>query len=295
MIDPVIFSFSIGSLQLTFRWYGLIIAVGVMVGGWLADREIVRRGGKSDWVWDALLWVLPAAVIGARAWYVINDILGGGRAYLDNPARILRITEGGLHIFGAVLLGLGAAYFYARRNKIDLLLMLDSVAPALLVGQAIGRLGNFISQELYGPPTDLPWGVPISAGHRIPPWDDLTLFPEETTRFHPTFFYEMIWNFLAAGLILWLTRKYEEKFKPGMAFALWLLLAGVGRVFIESFRPDQPRVPGTDLSWSRLIYGLMGLVGLLWLLARAGVIRIPLFSDGPENYRLPGKKRKRRR
>ncbi len=295
MIDPIIFSLNIGSLQLTFRWYGLIIAVGVMVGGWLADREIVRRGGKSDWVWDALLWVLPAAVIGARAWYVINDILGGGRTYLDNPARILRITEGGLHIFGAVLLGLGAAYYYARRNKIDLLLMLDSVAPALLIGQAIGRLGNFINQELYGPPTDLPWGVPISAQHRIPPWDDLTLFPEGTTRFHPTFFYEMIWNLLAAGLILWVTRKYEEKFKPGMAFALWLLLAGVGRVLIESFRPDQPRIPGTDLSWSRLIYALMGLVGLLWMLARAGMFRIPLFSDGPDHYRLPGKKRKRRR
>lgn len=295
MIDPIIFSFSVGSLQLTFRWYGLIIAIGVMVGGWLADREIVRRGGKSDWVWDALLWVLPAAVIGARAWYVINDILGGGRTYLDNPARILRITEGGLHIFGAVLLGLGAAYYYARRNKIDLLLMLDSVAPALLIGQAIGRLGNFINQELYGPPTDLPWGVPISAAHRMPPWDNLTLFPEETTRFHPTFFYEMIWNTLAAGLILWLTRRYEEKFKPGMAFALWLLLAGVGRVFIESFRPDQPRIPGTDLSWSRLIYALMGFVGVVWLLARAGVVRVPVFSDGPDHYRLPGKKRKRRR
>jgi len=294
MIDPIIFTLNLGKFQLAFRWYGLLIAIGVMVSAWLADKELVRRGGKSGCVWDALLWVLPAGIIGARVWYVLNDIFGGGRTFIDNPGRIIRITEGGLHIFGAVIFGLGAAYVFARRNKVDLRLLLDSVAPALLIGQAIARPANFINQELYGQPTDLPWGIPIDSYHRISPWNDLVLYPEETTRFHPTFAYEMLWNFLAAGLILWLVRRFEDKFKPGSAFASWLLLAGVGRVIIEAFRPDQPRIPGTDLSWSRLIYAIMAVVGLIWLLIRYEIIKLPFLSPGPENYKLPGKKWRKR-
>lgn len=266
MIDPIIFTIQLGKLELAVRWYGLLIAFGVMVSAWLTEKEIVRRGGKSEFVWDALLWVLPAGVIGARVWYVLNDIFGGGRRFIDDPGRILRITEGGLHILGAVVFGLGAAYIFARRNKIDILLLLDSVAPALLIGQAVARPANFINQELYGPPTDLPWGIQIEGSHRLAPWNDLVRYPVDTTRFHPTFAYEMIWNFLTAGLILWLVRRYEEKIKPGAAFAGWLFLAGIGRVIIEAFRPDQPRIPGTDLSWSRLIYAILAAMGFAWLL-----------------------------
>ncbi len=294
MIDPVIFTINLGKIELAFRWYGLLIAIGVMVSAWITEKEIVRRGGKSDFVWDAMIWVLPAGIIGARVWYVLNDIFGGGRTFLDNPGRIIRITEGGLHIFGAVLFGLGAAYLYARRHKVDILLILDSVAPSLLIGQALARPANFINQELYGPPTDLPWGIPIDGFHRIAPWHNLALYPAETTRFHPTFAYEMIWNFMTAGLILWIARRYEEKIKPGTAFASWLLLAGVGRVIIEAFRPDQPRIPGTDLSWSRLVYALMGLIGLIWLLVRYEIIKLPFLSSGPEKYKLPGKKYRKR-
>ncbi|MBL6966445.1 MAG: prolipoprotein diacylglyceryl transferase [Anaerolineales bacterium] len=292
-MDPIIFSFNIGSLEFAFRWYGLMIAVGVMFSTWIAEKEIVRRGGKAEWVWDALLWALPAAVIGARFWYVVNDILGGGRIFIDQPARIWRISEGGLHIFGSFVFGLIAVYLYARRNRADILLLLDAIAPSLLIGQAIGRLGNFINQELYGPPTDLPWGIAIDAPHRMPPWNDLTLYPEATTRFHPTFAYEMLWNLLSAGLILWLTRKFKDKFKPGAAFASWMLLAGAGRVFIEAFRPDQPRIPGTDFSWSRLIYLLLAIAGLVWLLVRNEVIKVSFLSPGPEKYKLPKKRRKK--
>ena len=98
MIDPVIFTINLGKLELAFRWYGLLIAIGVMVSAWITEKEIVRRGGKPEFVWDALIWVLPAGIIGARIWYVLNDIFGGGRTFLDNPGRIIRITEGGLHI-----------------------------------------------------------------------------------------------------------------------------------------------------------------------------------------------------
>jgi phosphatidylglycerol:prolipoprotein diacylglycerol transferase len=290
MIDPVIFTIKIGNFALALRWYGLIIAFGVLVSAWLTEKEIMRRGGKPEFVWDALMWILPAGVIGARLWYVLNDIFGGGRAFLDDPGRILRITEGGLHIFGAIVFGFGAVYIFARRHKADLLLLLDSVAPALLIGQAVARPANFINQELYGPPTDLPWGIPITGSHRLVPWNDLVSYPVETTRFHPTFAYEMVWNFLTAGLLLWLVQRYEDRFKPGTAFAIWLILAGFGRVIIESFRPDQPRIPGTDLSWSRLIYAILAVTGFLWLLIRYEVIKLPFISPGPQRYKLPGKK-----
>jgi phosphatidylglycerol:prolipoprotein diacylglycerol transferase len=117
------------------------------------------------------------------------------------------------------------------------------------------------------------------------------IYPEDTTRFHPTFAYEMLWNILAAGLILWLVRRYKEKIKPGTAFASWLVLAGIGRVIIESFRPDQPRIPGTLLSYSRLIAGLMALVGLFWILIRYKILKFSGISAGPETYQVPKNKK----
>jgi phosphatidylglycerol:prolipoprotein diacylglycerol transferase len=291
MIDPIIFSFEIGDFTLAFRWYGLLIGIGVMVAGWIADREIRRRGGDGDIIWDGIFWVILAAIVGARLWYVINVTLGGSRQYIDNPVSIFRIPEGGLHIFGGFIFGLIAAYIYARRKKIDLLLILDSLAPALLIGQAVARPANFINQELYGPPTDLPWGISIAPENRIPPWNDFAQYPEATTRFHPTFAYEMIWNILAASLLMWISRKYEDKMKPGAIFAGWLILAGVGRVIIESFRPDQPRIPGTDFSYSRLIAILMAIGGVFWLLVRYEVIRLPFLSPGRETYRIKKKKK----
>lgn len=286
MIDPIIFTIRIGSFHIDLRWYGLLIVTGTIVGAWLAAREVRRRGENSEYVWEGLVWVLVAGLVGARLWYVVNDMLGGSSRYLDDPVSIIRITEGGLHFFGAILFGLVAAYIYARRHKLDMWLILDSVAPALLVGQAVARPANFINQELYGPPTDLPWGISISAAHRLAPWNDLNLYPEETTRFHPTFAYEMIWNLLAAGLLLWISHRFSNRLKPGALFAAWLILAGLGRFIIEWFRPDQPRLPGTDISYSRIVSGLMALVGVLMLLVRYRVIRIPFLSPGPDSYAI---------
>ena len=278
MIDPVIFT--IGNLSV--HWYGVIIAIAVMVGTFLAEREIKKRGGNSDFIWDLILWVVFPGIIGARAWYVVNDLAGGSTYFSEDPVRIFKVWEGGLHIYGAVLFGILTAWWYANRRKFDFWMLLDSLAPVLLISQALGRVANFINQELYGPPTDLPWGVSIAAEHRIAPWNDLAQFPVETTRFHPTFFYESIWNLLAAFLILWLVKKYGPKFKPGAAFYSWLLLEGVGRFWLEFFRPDQPRIPGTELSYSRLIALIMALVGAFLLLVRFEKIKLPFMRPGPE-------------
>jgi phosphatidylglycerol:prolipoprotein diacylglycerol transferase len=284
MIDPIIVT--IPFVNIPIHWYGVFVIAGVLSGTWIAAREVRRRNENPEYAWDVLTWAMLAGIVGARLWYVANDILGGGTRYLEDPLSIVRMYEGGLHYFGAILFGGVAALIYARRHKLDLRLVLDSAAPSLLIGQAVARPANFINQELYGPPTDLPWGIPIDAVHRIPPWNDITMYPEETTRFHPTFAYEMIWNFLAAGLLLWIARRFSNKMKPGAIFAGWLILAGVGRVIIETWRPDQPRLPGTGLSYSHIVAVLMVIIGAVLILVRYGVIRLPFLSTGPVSYAI---------
>jgi phosphatidylglycerol---prolipoprotein diacylglyceryl transferase len=286
LIDPVIFSFKLfGGLTLTLRWYGVLVMLGAVVGSWIAEKEIRRRGENGALVWDALVWVLPPGIIGARLWYVLNVTLGGSSYYLDDPWKIINIPEGGLHFFGGLLFGAIALYYYVRRYKLDGWLLLDAIAPAALIGQAVARPANFINQELYGPPTTLPWGISIDAFHRIPIYQDLVKYPVETTRFHPTFAYEMIWNFLAAALLLWLARRFADRLKPGAIFGGWLVLAGVGRVLIEFFRPDQPKIPGTAISYSALVSALMAVAGVILLLSRFGKLRLGSFQ-WPETYRL---------
>jgi phosphatidylglycerol:prolipoprotein diacylglycerol transferase len=285
MINPVIFS--IGGFSL--RWYGVIVMTGVVVGALIVERELRRRGENGDRIWDALVWVLPPAIIGARLWYVVNAVLGGNRSYIENPASILRVWEGGLHIFGGFLFGGLALLLYLRQNKLDPWLFLDAAGPAALIGQGIGRIANFINQELYGPPTPLPWGIPIAAEHRLPQYQDLKLFPVETTRFHPTFAYEMIWNFAAAGLLLWLSRRYEKQLKPGTVLAGWLMAAGVGRTWIELFfRPDQPKIPGLGISYSAIVSASMAIAGAVLLLARYKIIHLKFAENWEEEYRVSG-------
>lgn len=289
-MDPIIFT--IPGTNISLHWYGLIMAVGIIIAGYVAEWGTRQRGEDGDHVWELLIWAAPAGIIGARLWYVANEILGGGRYYLENPLRILYLPEGGLHFYGAVLFGGLAAYAYVKRNKLDFRLILDAAAPALLVGQALVRPANWINQELYGQPTDLPWGIKIDAIHRIGPWTNTALFPVETTRFHPTFAYEMLWNFLATGILLYLALEFKKRIKPATIFALWLILEGVGRQIIEFFRPDQPRIPGTDFSYSRLVAALMILGGVVWLLIKYKVIKLPFLKSGPEEYQLaPEKKR----
>lgn len=286
-MDPIIFR--IPGTNFALHWYGLIMAVGIIVAGWVAEWGVRQRGEDGEHVWELLVWAAPAGIIGARLWYVANDILGGGTYYLNNPLKTFAMWEGGLHFYGAVLFGAVAGYFYVKKNNLDFLLVLDAAAPALLVGQALVRPANFINQELYGPPTDLPWGISIDAAHRLAPWDNLALYPLETTRFHPTFAYEMLWNLLATGILLWLALEFKKRIKPATIFAGWLILEGFGREIIEFFRPDQPRIPGTEISYSRIAAGVMIVVGVIWLLIKYEVIKVPFWDSGRDDYQLsPG-------
>jgi len=287
MIDPIIFSFHIGTFAFALRWYGVLVMTGVSVSAWFAVREVNWRGENGESIWDALVWILPVGILGARLWYVLNAIIGGNTYYLQNPVKIFYVWEGGLHFYGGLLFGALAMVFYLRRYKMDIWLFLDAIAPLTLLGQALARPANFINQELYGPPTTLPWGIPIDANHRIAAYVDLAKYPL-TTRFHPVFAYEMIWNFLAVALILYIAHRFATQVKPGAVFFGWLVLAGVGRFWIEFFRPDQPKVGDTWITTTQVATIVMMVSGLLLLAYRYGKIKLPLPAL-PEKYRIAEK------
>ena len=292
MIDPIIFT--IPFLNWPVHWYGLILMTGFLVGAWMVERELKRHGENGELIWDAAVWVLIPGVLGARLWYVLNATLGGDTRFSNNPIEIIRVWNGGLHIFGAFLFGGAALLLYLNRNKLDPWLFLDAIGPAALIGQAIGRLGNFVNQELYGPPTTLPWGLKIYPDnpYQIPlavqgksSQEILTYI--ETTRFHPTFAYEMLWNFAAAGLLIWLTRRYDKTLKPGTLFAGWLVLAGIGRTWLEFFfRPDQPKIGDSSISYSMVVASLMAVTGAIMLLARYRAIHLPVAENWEEEYQI---------
>ncbi len=282
MIDPVMFTIRLFGYERDVYWYGLIVMLGVLVGSMIVERSLKRLGEDSEKLWDALIWVVLIGIAGARLWYVVNATLGGNRVFVENPAQILNIGGGGLHIFGGFLFGAIVLLWFIRRNNLDPWLYLDMAGPGLLIGQAIGRLGNFINQELYGPPTTLPWGIPISAENRLLEFRNLP----ETARFHPTFAYEMLWNFAAAGLLFWLSRRYGKQLKPGTLFAGWLILAGVGRTWIEFFRPDQPKIPELGISYSAVFSALMAVAGAVVLMIRYKGINVSFAENWEEEYKI---------
>ncbi|MBS1248980.1 MAG: Prolipoprotein diacylglyceryl transferase [Chloroflexi bacterium] len=292
-MDPIIFR--IPGTNFALHWYGLMMALGIILAGYIAEWGVRRRGENPEYVWDLMLWAVPAGVIGARLWYVANDILGGNKYFLQEPMRIIKTWEGGLHFYGAILGGAIAGLIYMRIRNLDARLFLDVASPAFLIAQAFVRPANFINQELYGQPTNLPWGISIDAAHRIGPWTDLARFPVEATRFHPTFAYEILWNLLAAGILAWVTLEFTKRYKPGSIFAGWLILEGVGRELIEFFRPDQPRIPGTDISITRIAAGVMVIAGIITLLIQYEIIRLPFLGSGPDSYQISSKQKKKKK
>ncbi|MCB9111916.1 MAG: prolipoprotein diacylglyceryl transferase [Anaerolineales bacterium] len=286
MIDPVLFSFKLFNFQVQLTWYGLIVMSGVLIGAWFAEREVRRRGENGEVLIDAMVWAVVAGIVGARLWYVMNAIIGGNTSYIEDPMSIIRPPIAGLHFFGGLLFGAIVLIIYLRNNGYDVWLFMDAVAPVALLGQAVGRWGNFINRELYGPPTNLPWGVLIPADHRLLQYADLSQYPVDTTRFHPTFFYEMILNVLAFLFIMWFSRRGDEDPKPGTLFGLWLIFAGFIRVFIEFFRPDQPRIGNTFITTSMLVAFLMGVAGVVLLLVRYGKLKLAMAEGWEEEYQV---------
>jgi len=213
-------------LDVTLRMYGLMIACGVLAAVWLSRKRWAERGGDPEDISTIALWAVPAGLIGARLYHVITD---WKKYFPDRPLESLYIWQGGLGIPGGILLGVCVGALVARRMGLRLPVALDVVAPAIPLAQAIGRLGNWWNQELFGGPTDLPWGLQIDAANR--PTEYLAF---ET--FHPTFLYEGLWNLGVVVFILWLDRK--RVVRPGNLFALYIAGYFIGRFWVEAMRSD---------------------------------------------------------
>jgi len=210
------------------RGYALCIIAGIVAAIWIGERRWAARGGTPGQMADIAVWAVPFGLVGGRLYHVITDshlYFGEGR----NPVTALYIWRGGLGIWGAVALGAVGAVIGARRMNLRILPVLDTLAPGVLVAQAFGRWGNWFNQELFGKPTDRPWGLEIDPGHRP------TQYLDDPT-FHPTFLYESLWCLAAFALLIWLDRKL--KLGHGRALALYVMLYTAGRGWIETLRID---------------------------------------------------------
>jgi phosphatidylglycerol:prolipoprotein diacylglycerol transferase len=210
---------------LSIRWYGVLIMAGVVLGLVLAGREAKRQGVGTEVIYDLFFYMLISAIVGARLYYVIFS----WDLYRGNVGEVFAFWHGGLAIHGAVLGGVVAGLVYTRLKGVSFWLVADICAPSLILGQAIGRWGNFFNQEAFGRPTQLPWAIFIDEAHR-------PLHYMQHTHFHPTFLYESLWNFCILLFLLWVRRK--RGIIRGDVFLVYLLLYSLGRFWIEGLRMD---------------------------------------------------------
>jgi phosphatidylglycerol---prolipoprotein diacylglyceryl transferase len=249
---------------LPIRWYGLLIASAVLIGIGLARNLAKRRQLNPDLLSDLAIWLVIAAIPCARLYYVLFQ----WQEYAQNPADIIAIWKGGIAIHGAILGGLLAALIFAKLNKISFWQLVDLVVPSLILGQAIGRWGNFFNSEAYGSPTDFPWKLYIPRYERR--GDDVILqSPIREDFVHPTFLYESLWNLLVFGLLLALffrDLKGKPRLKLGTLFLVYMVTYSAGRFWIEGLRTDSLMLGPLRMAQVVSLGGIiLGCAGLAWL------------------------------
>ncbi len=228
----------------TFHLYGLIIGLAIFIG-WYISKKRAKLYKIPENKLENYLLVIPLlfALIAARAYHVI-DYWG---VYSQNPISILYFQNGGLGIWGAIIGAIIGLFLFCKIKKLDFLKILDLFAPSLVLGQAIGRFGNYINQEGFGPPTNLPWKVYIEPLNR-----PLSYLSEKY--FHPTFFYEAILNFISFLILITIAKKLR---KPGQVFAIYLILYSLSRLITEHFRIDTWSINGFKVSYLFSIFGFI--------------------------------------
>jgi phosphatidylglycerol:prolipoprotein diacylglycerol transferase len=274
---PLIFQLG----PLSFRWYGLLIALAVLLGFALSLQLARRQGIDPALIVDLLPWLVLGSVIGARLYYVIFE----WRQYQGNWADALAIWRGGIAIHGALIGGTLTLILFCRARQQAFWPLLDVLVPAVALGQAIGRWGNFFNSEAFGLPTDLPWRLTIPYDHRPPE------FLGEST-FHPTFLYESVWNLGVFALLLLLfraARRGRIDLPAGALTCVYLMAYSSGRVWIEGLRIDPlcllstPPFCSGGLRMAQLMSLMLialGGFGLWWLYGRRRPLPDPVSADG---------------
>ena len=250
--DPT--AFSLGPLDV--RWYALFILVGIFAAIGLASWLAERRGLDGEFVLDLAPVVVIAALVGARLYYILLR----WDYYLDHPAEAINVRLGGMTIHGGIVAGVLAVWWYTRRHNQSFFTWTDIIAPALALGQAIGRWGNWANQEAFGTPTDLPWAVTIDPENRPAEFADVATF-------HPTFLYESIFNLANTMLLAWLVLQVPKRgwLRTGDVTGIYLIAYGVARLFIERIRTDSLMIgPWPAAYW--LSFGLIiaGIGVMVW-------------------------------
>ncbi|WP_027339615.1 prolipoprotein diacylglyceryl transferase [Halonatronum saccharophilum] len=247
-INPI--AFEIGSISV--YWYGVIIATSVFIGLFFATKEAKRRNFNEDTVLDLVLWALPFAIIGARIYYVIFE----WEYYISNPSRIFATRTGGLAIHGGLIGAVIVALIFAKKRKVNFWDLADITAPGIVLGQAIGRWGNFMNQEAHGGSVSRTFLESLM----LPQWiiEQMNIVG---TYYHPTFLYESLWNF-SIFLFLYLYWKKRDFLKRGEVFLTYIVLYSVGRFFIEGLRTDSLMMWGLRTAQVISIFLIIGAISL---------------------------------
>jgi len=250
--------FRLGALQP--RWYGLLLACGVLLAGWMTRREFRRRGIDADLVYSIAVWTVPFGLVGARLYHVITD---WGAFWPHHLADTPKIWQGGLGIWGAVLGGMLGTWIGCRRVKLPFWQVADCIAPGLVLAQALGRWGNYFNQELYGKPTNAAWGLKIDQSHRVAPYAN-------STTFEPMFLFESVLDVMLFVVLVWFSRRYWNRVPIGTVFALYVAIYNLYRVPLETYKIDPADIiAGQRVNvWVAAILCLVGLISFVLLFRR---------------------------
>jgi phosphatidylglycerol:prolipoprotein diacylglycerol transferase len=269
-LDPILIHIS---PTFGIHWYGILIVTGIMLGAVYAAWRSRVDGENPEHIWNALILAILLGILGARLYHVFSSPEGGmvgWSYYRENPIKILHIWEGGLGIYGAIIGGGLGIVIYTLRAKLKPLQWLDYAAPGVALGQAIGRWGNFINQELYGPPTTLSWGVIVDARHRIAQYTDLVAYPPETL-FHPTFLYESVLALLLFATLAVVHMKLRDRLLLGDVLLGYLAGYSIVRFFVEYFRPDAWMIG--KIAAAQLFAIILALVATALLIIRHALVK----------------------